>query len=94
MAERFRRMSEEAEQKGLAEPFRGITTNGDVMPGLFQISPSGVSTEPVRNAAEPKRHVCRRTTIRCKSHRLALTFVSWEPMFKTRITLSGWKFIP
>ena len=52
MAERFRKMSEDAEQKGLAEPFRGITTNGDVMPGLFQISPSGVSTEPVRNAAE------------------------------------------
>jgi hypothetical protein len=52
MAERFRKMSEEAEQKGLADPFRGITTNGDLMPGLFQISPSGVSTEPVRNAAE------------------------------------------
>jgi hypothetical protein len=52
MAERFRHMSEEAEQKGLATPFRGITTNGDAMPGLFQISPSGVSTEPVRNAAE------------------------------------------
>ena len=52
MAESFRKMSEEAEQKGLADPFRGITTNGDVMPGLFQISPSGVSTEPVRNAAE------------------------------------------
>ena len=52
MAERFRKMSEDAEQKGLAEPFRGITTNGDVMPGLFQISPSGVSTEPVRNAAK------------------------------------------
>jgi len=45
-------MSEEAEQKGLADPFRGITTNGDLMPGLFQISPTGVSTEPVRNAAE------------------------------------------
>ena len=52
MAEQFRRMSEEAEQKGLAAAFRGITTNYDVMPGLFQISPSGVSTEPVRNAAE------------------------------------------
>jgi len=52
MAERFRKMSEEAEQKGLAEPFRGITTNGEALPGLFQISPSGVSTEPVRNAAE------------------------------------------
>ena len=52
MAEQFRQMSEEAEQKGLAAPFRGITTDGNVMPGLFQISPSGVSTEPVRNAAE------------------------------------------
>jgi len=52
MAERFRKMSEDAEQKGLADPFRGITTNGDVVPGLFQIRPSGVSTEPVRNAAE------------------------------------------
>jgi hypothetical protein len=52
MAEQFRRWSEEAEQEGLAAPFRGITTNYDVMPGLFQITPSGVSTEPVRNAAE------------------------------------------
>jgi hypothetical protein len=52
MAERFRQMSEEAEQKGLATPFRGITTNGDPMPGLFQITPTGVLTEPVRNAAE------------------------------------------
>jgi hypothetical protein len=52
MAERFRQMSEESEQEGLAAPFRGITTDGKVIPGLFEISPSGVSTEPVRNAAE------------------------------------------
>jgi len=52
IAERFRRMSEEYELEGLAAPFRGITTSGKVEPGLFQISPSGVSTEPVRNAAE------------------------------------------
>jgi hypothetical protein len=52
MAERFRQMSEEFEQEGLAAPFRGITTDGKVIPGLFEISPSGVSTEPVRNAAE------------------------------------------
>jgi hypothetical protein len=52
MAERFRQMSEEYEREGLANPFKGITTNGQVMPGLFEISPSGVSTEPVRNAAE------------------------------------------
>ncbi|HXW93440.1 MAG TPA: DUF3500 domain-containing protein [Terriglobales bacterium] len=52
VAERFRRMSEDYEKEGLAAPFKGITTNGDVVPGLFAIRPSGVSTEPVRNAAE------------------------------------------
>jgi hypothetical protein len=52
MAEHFRRMSEDYEKEGLAEPFRGITTNGHVEPALFQISPTGVSTEPVRSAAE------------------------------------------
>lgn len=52
MAETFRQMSEEYEQEGLATPFRGITTNYEVVPGLFEIKPTGVSTEPVRNAAE------------------------------------------
>ena len=52
LMERFRRMSLEAEKKGLAEPFRGITTNGNAEPGLFTIRSSGVSTEPVRKAAE------------------------------------------
>jgi hypothetical protein len=51
IAERFRRMSEDFENKGLA-PFKGITTNGEIVPGLFEIQPSGVSTEPIRNAAE------------------------------------------
>jgi hypothetical protein len=52
MAERFRRMSEDAERKGLAEPFKGITAGGHVVPGLFPVHSTGVSTEPVRNAAE------------------------------------------
>jgi Protein of unknown function (DUF3500) len=52
IAERFRKMSEDYEKEGLADPFKGITTNGQVVPGLFEIRPSGVSTEPVRNAAE------------------------------------------
>jgi len=50
--ERFQRMSREAEAKGLAEPFKGITTNGSVVPGLFRIESTGVSTAPVRQAAE------------------------------------------
>jgi hypothetical protein len=52
MAEQFRRMSENYEKEGLAEPFRGITTNREVLPGLFSISPTGVSTEEIRNAAQ------------------------------------------
>src|SRR3954469_18476654 len=52
MAERFRQMSDDYEHKGLAEPFKGITTNGNIEPGLFRIQPTGVSTEPVRIAAE------------------------------------------
>jgi hypothetical protein len=51
IAERFRRMSEDYERDGLAAPFKGITSNGEVMPGLFEIKPTGVSTETVRNAA-------------------------------------------
>ena len=48
---RFERQSRSAEERGLAEPFRGITTNGAVVPGLFGIRSTGVSTEPVRASA-------------------------------------------
>jgi Protein of unknown function (DUF3500) len=51
LQERFRRMSLDAEAKGLAEPFKGVTTNGTVQPGLFSIRSTGVSTEPVIKAA-------------------------------------------
>jgi hypothetical protein len=51
-AARFRQMSIDAETKGLAEPFKGITTSGTVEPGIFAIRSTGVSTEPVRRAAE------------------------------------------
>ena len=51
-AERFRKMSIEAETRGLATPFKGITTNGTIEPGLFAIKSTGVSTEPVRKAAD------------------------------------------
>jgi hypothetical protein len=44
-------MSKEAEAKGLAEPFKGVTTKGDVVPGLFRVASTGVSTAPVREAA-------------------------------------------
>jgi Protein of unknown function (DUF3500) len=49
--ERFKKMSVDAETKGLAEPFKGITTNGQITPGLFALHSTGVSTEPVQKAA-------------------------------------------
>jgi len=52
IAERFHRMSEDYEKEGLAEPFKGITTNGEVIPELFEIKPTGVSAAAVRSAAE------------------------------------------
>lgn len=39
-------------RSALAEPFKGITAAGDVQPGLFEMRKTGVSTEPIREAAE------------------------------------------
>ena len=50
--ERFRNMSRQAEEKGLAEPFKGLTATGEVEPNLFPVRSTGVSTEPVRKAAD------------------------------------------
>ncbi len=52
MAEQFRRMSEKYEKEGLAEPFRGITTNREVLPGLFEIARRACRQEGIRNAAQ------------------------------------------
>ena len=45
------RQSRDAEARGLAEPFKGVTANGTVTPGLFAIRSTGVSTAPVQQAA-------------------------------------------
>ena len=46
------RLSLAAEKPGLAEPFKGITARGEIEPSLFALRSTGVSTEPVRRAAE------------------------------------------
>lgn len=51
-AARFTQQSINAEANGLSEPFKGVTTNGTPMPGLFAVRSTGVSTEPVPTAAE------------------------------------------
>jgi hypothetical protein len=36
---------------GLAQPFKGLSADGEIEPGLFKLAPSGISTEPVLRAA-------------------------------------------
>ena len=50
--ERSRQFSANMEKNGLAQPFKGITTNGTVQPGLFAIRSTGIPTTPVRAAAD------------------------------------------
>jgi hypothetical protein len=41
-----------AGEAAVAQPFTGITTDGTVVPGLFRLEKTGVSTRPIRDAAE------------------------------------------
>lgn len=50
-AERSRSFSAQMEARGLADPFIGVTTDGNVIPGLFPITSSGVDTRPAVVAA-------------------------------------------
>jgi hypothetical protein len=75
-AERFRQMSEDYEKEGLAAPFQGITTDGTVVPSVFQISPTGVSTEPVRNAAE--RFIATLTSVQLTRTMFPVDDIQWR----------------
>jgi hypothetical protein len=48
---RSRQFSERMEARGLADPFTGVTTDGRVVPGLYEVRSTGVSTAPVVAAA-------------------------------------------
>jgi hypothetical protein len=76
MAERFRQMSEKYEAEGLASAFRGITTNGRVLPNLFEIAPTGISTEPVRNAAE--KFIASLTSVQLARTMFPVDDVKWR----------------
>jgi hypothetical protein len=65
LAQQFRRISEEAELEGLAAPYRGISASvRGVEPGLFQIAPTGVSTEPVRTSLSARGFELTRNIMR------------------------------
>src|ERR1051325_2866376 len=52
LIEQFRKRSLDAEKVGLAEPYRGIAASSGIQSGLYAIHSTGVSTDPVRKAAE------------------------------------------
>jgi hypothetical protein len=47
-----RQRSLAAEKQGLAEPFKGVTADGKVVADLYTLESTGVSTEPVKKAAD------------------------------------------
>jgi hypothetical protein len=51
-AEQWKARSRQFEQAGLADPFKGITTDGTVLPNLYAVRSTGVSTAPVVDAAK------------------------------------------
>src|SRR5688500_19552625 len=50
--EQSRIISAQMEARGLADAFKGITTNGEVQQGLFPLTASGVDVAPLREAAQ------------------------------------------
>jgi hypothetical protein len=76
VAERFRKMSEDYEKEGLASPFKGVTTNGEVVPGLFEIKPSSVSTEAIRVAAE--RFIATLTPVQLARTMFPVDDIEWR----------------
>ncbi len=50
VGERFARLRENGERL-VREPFKGITADGNVVPGLYPLTTTGVSTSPIRRAA-------------------------------------------
>jgi hypothetical protein len=75
-AEKFRQWSEQYEREGLAQPFKGVTTNGEAVPGLFEISPTGVATESVRNAAE--KFIASLTTVQLARTMFPVDDIQWR----------------
>jgi len=49
VGERFARMRENGE-RAVSEPFKGITSDGNIVSGLYPLRATGVSTEPIRRA--------------------------------------------
>src|SRR5919197_4657259 len=56
VGERLARMRENGE-RAVGEPFKGITSDGDVVPNLYPLKATGVSAEPIRRAAVEFREV-------------------------------------
>lgn len=51
LSERMQQTLDNAEV-AIAEPFKGVTADGRTVPGLYRLEKTGVSTEPIRKAAD------------------------------------------
>src|SRR5258708_2179792 len=60
----------------LAERYVGITTDGQVEPGLFSLSETGVSTRPIKEAAEA--YLAALTRVTRNSASFAIDDLAWQ----------------
>jgi hypothetical protein len=75
VGERFGRMRANGERL-VSEPFTGITSDGNIVPGLFPLKATGVSTEPVRRAVTEFLHILN--TEQQQRCRFELTSDAWR----------------
>jgi hypothetical protein len=65
--------------KAFAEPYKGITTDGNVIPGLFPIRSTGVSTKPMVDAA--RAFIATLDDAQRETVRFAIDAKEWQMWF-------------
>jgi hypothetical protein len=65
--------------KAFAEPYKGVTTDGNVIPGLFPLRSTGVSTKPMVDAASA--FIATLDDAQRETVRFAIDAIEWQKWF-------------
>ena len=68
-----------AADKAFAEPYKGVTTDGNVVPGLFPLRSTGVSTQPMADAA--RAFIATLDDAQRETVRFGIDAIEWQKWF-------------
>jgi hypothetical protein len=68
-----------AADKAFAEPYKGVTTDGNVVPGLFPVRSTGISTQPMVDAA--RAFIATLDASQRETVRFAIDAIEWQKWF-------------